>query len=242
LPVRTAEPLIQHVPVQYMPTLALLLLHQPTTGPKKVLLMACEEDDFGDPTLEQVRSEIENLHQVWSTKRPGLVPPPYYIQKQSVPSESGIPLDEWKNFEFIHIACHGVFPAGRPLDAALRLGKEALRASELFGIRLHAKLVSLSACDLGAQAVHDAGVRLQGDEWIGMYLPLFYAGAQTLLVSLWEADSEKAAQFMETLHTALSEGVSPAEAFQSASISQSRKRPTLWANWYLVGYPSRSPS
>jgi len=78
------------------------------------------------------------------------------------------------------------------------------------------------------------------DEWIGLYLPLFYSGAQQLLVSLYDADSETAMKVMVEVHTLLSKGVALASAFGQAikAVIDEGRPPALWANWYLVGLPA----
>jgi CHAT domain-containing protein len=116
------------------------------------------------------------------------------------------------------------------------LGKEALRTSEFFGTRLQATFIILSACALGRQTYRHSDIDLVGDEWVGLYLPLLYAGARALLVSLWDANSQVAARLMKELHLALSQGASPADAFQQALQSTGRDPAPLWANWYLVGF------
>lgn len=236
LPNRHGEPLIDNSPVQYIPTLALLPLQKPVARSSGVLLMGCIKDGFGHNSLEDVQAELDTLNQLWSAKRPGQVTS-RLIPTDGSPVQFGLPPTKWGDFEFLHIACHGEFPEERPLDAALYLGKEALRVSEFFAAPLNAKLVSLSACSLGSQTQHHFGVDLAGDEWLGLYLPLFYAGAQTLLVSLWEANSEQAVPIMKALHTALVQEVSPAEAFQQAIKSVKHDPKPFWANWYLVGFP-----
>ena len=109
--------------------------------------------------------------------------------------------------------------------------------SEFFAARLNAKLVCLSACSLGRQAERSSTLALAGNEWIGLYLPLFYAGAETLLVSLWDANDRVTSTMMEVLHHELSHNAAPADAFQHACLAVSQKRESLWANWYLVGFP-----
>ena len=146
-----------------------------------------------------------------------------------------IGIETWGDCEFIHAACHGQFPAGRPLDAALRLGTDAVRASEFFATSLHAKLVSLSACSLGQQ---ERGGNLVGDEWVGLYAPLFYAGAEKLLVSVWDAYSREAAELMIAVHERLAAGAQPADAFFAAVATIRAKPLPLWANWYLAGIPA----
>ena len=243
LPLPSGERLITRFPVQYLPTLALLPLHLTRSSrsarPPGVMLLGCAQDGFGDGPLDDVPDEIRALEDLWSARRPGLVSASLIPPDGSL-ADAGLPLKGWDAHEYIHVACHGIFPEGQPLDAALRLGQEALRASEFFAIRLNAGLVSLSACALGQQATQTSGMDLRGDEWVGLYLPLFYAGAGTLLVSLWNADSRTAMLFMRALHTALSQGTPPAQAFQKAELSVSRRPAPLWANWYLVGFPEQA--
>jgi CHAT domain-containing protein len=109
----------------------------------------------------------------------------------------------------------------------------------LFSAHLGNARVFLSACSLGRQE-DGFGKPTAGDEWIGLYLPIFYSGAQQLLVSLYDADSETAMRVMVDLHASLSKGLALAAAFQSAikgAIDEGRP-PALWANWYLVGLPT----
>ena len=65
-------------------------------------------------------------------------------------------------------------------------------------------------------------------------------GAQQLLVSLYDADSETAMRVMVDVHTSLSQGNPLTSALQTAlgaAIDEGRP-PALWANWYLVGLPA----
>jgi len=126
-----------------------------------------------------------------------------------------------------------------PFDAALRLGNDAVRSSEFFSARLSNARVFLSACSLGRQE-DGTGKPSAGDEWIGLYLPIFYSGAQQLLVSLYDADSATAVRVMVKMHAALSKGAALASALQSAIVAAINEGfpPALWANWYLVGLPS----
>lgn len=231
--------LFEQQPVQYIPTLALLPLQKQSTDVvhTNVLLIGCEQDNFQDPRLKEVREEINSLKALWESQGSGLVKS-YFVEQNNTPSQIGIPIESWSAADYLHIACHGVFPEDRPFDAALRLGADAVRASDFFRVRLRAKLISLSACALGRQSLKEADIKLQGDEWIGLYLPLFYSGAQVLLVSLWDANSQIATFLMKSLHEELSQGLSPVDAFQLALRQVAKKPQPFWANWYLVGFPS----
>jgi hypothetical protein len=229
---------IDRWPVQYVPTLALLPLRRQGTRPDGVLAVGCVQDKFGGGMLEDVAEEIDNVRKAWSSARPGHVTnailPPSGGSLESI----GVPFERWREFDVIHLACHGVFPDARPFDAALLLGDKQLGGSDIFTFRLHCSLVALSACSLGRSDSEETATDAVVDEWAGLYLPFFYAGADMLLVSLWKADSRTALLFMSALHRALSEGPPPSIAYTKA-VAAVRSRPdSLWANWYLTGIPS----
>jgi CHAT domain-containing protein len=233
--------LIERAAVQYIPTLALLPLGQQRQWPPRVLLMGCEQDSFGGAKLPEVPQEITSLQAIWEAQPQVAVTLCQFAPETRFGGQ--VPeLERWGEFGLLHFACHGVFDPERPLDAALRLGREAVRASELFAVKLNVALASLSACHLGGQTDHHDSIDLVGDEWLGLFIPLLYAGAQTMLVSLWLAMSDEAAAFMQTLHRALSQGSCPAEAFRLAVASVQDNPETHWANWYLAGLPTASLS
>jgi hypothetical protein len=226
---------VKRWPIQYVPTLLMLAFPRRPTRMQKALFLGCPETRFNPVRLREVEAEITTLRDIWTEQRPGTVDSAI-VSPDGSPAQAGFAISEWRKYRILHFCCHGDFPPGRPFDAALLLGADAVRASELFTVSLEASLVALSACDLGRQA--RVIERTSSDEWVGIYLPMFYAGAGELLVSLWEADSETAQRVMECLHLELSKGKSPARALQQAlsSISDSALV-QLWANWYLVGVP-----
>ena len=226
--------LIDLCPVQYIPTLALLQLRR-TERAENILLMGCEQDGLGSPPLKHVPDELDTLYETWSSQTGKARK--FLLASDSSPDACGLPLENWQDFDVLHFACHGEFPEDRPFDAALRLGNDAVRTSEFFGVRLKANLVSLSACALGRQTHKHSGLKLCGDEWIGLYLPLFYAGARCVVASLWDANSQVAALFMNEFHRHLSNGAGLAGAFQQAIMSVAKKPEPFWTNWYLVGFP-----
>jgi CHAT domain-containing protein len=229
----TGKRLIEIAAVQYIPTLALLGLERRQPAHDRVLLLGCERDSFGNVPLDDVPFEIESLRRVWGFQA---------VDRSLAPTARfGADLPEpshWRNFRVLHFACHGKFEPDRPLDARFFLGGEAVRATELFAVRLDADIACFSACDLGAHGEAEDAFDTAGDEWLGLSLPLFYAGARTVMVSVGKAISSEAVRVMEAFHTELAAGKSPADACQSA-LRRVQKRPEgFWANWYLAGLPS----
>jgi hypothetical protein len=238
LPLSEEELVIDRWPVQYVPTLALLPLRRKGRRPDRVLIVGCVQDAFGGGMLEDVAEEVDNVEKVWSTARPGRVTKAILPRTGGSVETVGAPVERWNEFDVLHLACHGVFPDGRPFDAALLLGDQQLGASDIFTLQLRCTVVALSACSLGRSDSDESATDAVVDEWAGLYLPFFYAGADILVVSLWRADSRTAVPFMSALHSALSTGAPPAIAYGKAVASVRSRPDSLWANWYLSGMPS----
>lgn len=219
-------------PVQYIPTMSLLGVAERPSRADKVLLMGCPETPLNPGRLDGVPEEIEDLNKLWEDKLPGKVDH-RVLEPNDSPEQVGLPISRWHEYGVLHFSCHGKFEADNPFDAALFLGEDAVRATELFGVRLRASLAVLSACYLGATSSSTA------DEWIGMYLPLFYAGVGSVLVSLWEADADTAQRIMLRFHLGVAQGEQAAAALSNALAPQPGI-PQLWANWYLVGVPTQN--
>jgi CHAT domain-containing protein len=88
-----------------------------------------------------------------------------------------------------------------------------LRASEIFNLDLNADLVTLSACRTGLGKV------VRGEGMIGLTRAILYAGASSVLVSLWEVNDLAAPVLMKSFYTNLRNGQSVAEALREAKIT-----------------------
>jgi CHAT domain-containing protein len=223
--------------VQYIPSLALLNLVRPQEAASDVLLLGCEQDGFDDPPLPGVPRELEAVAEAWASPQ-ATAATPILLDATELLEDGAPPLADWDRYRVIHLACHGELDPQRPLEGALLLGRSALRMSELFSLRLNAKLVSLSACDLGRLGEGVGGARQAGDEWLGFTMPLLYAGARSILVSLWKAHDGTAARLMPALHAALRDGREPADALRDALATVAGAPEGFWTNWYLVGFPA----
>lgn len=123
----------------------------------------------------------------------------------------------------IHFACHGLVDERRPLDSALVLsppatgggGRESglLQAWEIFeSMRIRADLVTLSACETGL------GTEKGGEGLVGLTRAFQYAGARSVLSSLWEVSDEATSQMMRSFYGHLRRGKSKPEALRLAQI------------------------
>src|ERR1700686_4970123 len=91
----------------------------------------------------------------------------------------------------LHIATHGVYRQDNPMFSGIRLGDGYLNLFDLYQIRLNASLVTLSGCATGMNFV------AAGDDLLGLQPGLFYAGASTLLLSLWAVHDQSTSDLMK---------------------------------------------
>lgn len=135
-----------------------------------------------------------------------------------------------------HLATHAYFAPGSPLDSGIVLADGILTAREILERGLRApEFIILSACQSGL-----AG-SLGGDEMAGLSQALLYAGARSLLVSLWTVNDLSTAYLMSHFYDAWQgQGHDKAIALQSAMAATRQARlewnPTYyWGAFSLVG-------
>lgn len=131
----------------------------------------------------------------------------------------------------IHIATHGRFRQDNPMFSAIRLGDSFLSLFDLYQLQLPVELITLSGCSTGLNVV------AAGDEIIGLARGLLHAGAQSLILSLWDVHDKSTAQFMSSFYERLGKAVSKAEALQTAMLELRASYPHCyqWAPFILVG-------
>ncbi len=140
----------------------------------------------------------------------------------------------------VHIAAHGLFRLDAPNFSHIRLADRQLSAIEVFNLDLPlCSLLTLSACETGQGVV--GGV----DEVIGLGRGFLYAGAASLLPTLWKVDDASSAELMAMFYQALLRGDSKAAALACAqraflarartSIRPYRVHPYFWAAFHLIG-------
>jgi tetratricopeptide (TPR) repeat protein len=132
---------------------------------------------------------------------------------------------------FIHIATHGYFRQDNPMFSSIRLGNSLLSLFDFYQFHFDAELVTLSGCGTGMNVV------IGGDELIGLVRGLLYAGAQTLMVSLWEVHDQSTAEFMRDFYEGYRNSANKANALRNAvlKLKQKHRHPYYWAAFALVG-------
>jgi CHAT domain-containing protein len=156
-------------------------------------------------------------------------------------SEKNAKSPQTKNFRYVHFATHGFANSANPKLSGLLLahgndsGEDGiLHLSEIYNMSLNADLVVLSACETGL------GKIAEGEGLIGLTRGFLYAGAQNLLVSLWQINDAGTAQLMVEFYRNLLDGRSQAEALRAAKLTLRQNRaelapPYYWAPFVLIG-------
>ena len=151
--------------------------------------------------------------------------------------------------DVIHFATHAVASDDQPLYSTLVLAPGAraqedgfLQAYEILRLPLQARLVVLSACETAR------GPLRQGEGLVGLVNAFQYAGADSVLATLWSID-ESAAGLMASFYRAMSGGETASVALQKAKLEQLTRRvhqgdaefslahPFFWAPFLLIGNP-----
>jgi len=149
-----------------------------------------------------------------------------------------------RDARILHFATHGFTDEEFPLESGLALSTPVprseggdngiLQAWEIFeSLRLDADLVTLSACQTGL------GRELAGEGLLGLTWAFQYAGARSVLASLWEVDDASTAELMRRFYGHLGRGLSKAEALRLAQVELLRRpstsAPFFWAAFQLMG-------
>jgi CHAT domain-containing protein len=144
----------------------------------------------------------------------------------------------------VHFASHGLVDSRFPLNSALALtipeapkdGEEngLLQAWEIFDkVRLNADLVVLSACETGL------GKDMGGEGLVGLTRAFQYAGARTVVASLWSVADESTARLMKVFYGYLKAGGAKDEALRAAQITLLQDprtaHPFHWAAFQVIG-------
>jgi len=117
--------------------------------------------------------------------------------------------------------------------SSIRLSDSLLSLFDLYQLRLPAELVTLSGCGTGLNVV------VGGDELLGLVRGLLYAGALSVLVTLWDVNDQSTAEFMKWFYQHLRATPNKALALQRAmrDLRQAYPHPYYWAPFVLVGKP-----
>jgi CHAT domain-containing protein/Tfp pilus assembly protein PilF len=193
--------------------------------------------------LPATRKEVEALGRVFGSRAT------LYLGNEAT-EERAKSIGE--GIRYLHFAGHGLLDERYPLNSALALTIPAmpadgqanglLQAWEIFEqMRIDADLVTLSACESAL------GTEIGGEGLVGLTRAFQYAGARTILASLWSVGDDSTAQLMTRFYGHLKAGTAKDEALRRAQIDLIRggrqaggtagtlTHPYHWAAFQLIG-------
>jgi CHAT domain-containing protein len=132
---------------------------------------------------------------------------------------------------FLHVVAKGEFRRDNPMFSSIRLGDSRLTLLDLYDLDLSAELVTLSGCGIGFDTT------AEGEELMGLERGLLYAGAQAVLLPLWNATRASTRDFMKVFYSCLRSmpDKSSALRFAMQRLRETRAHPFDWASYVLVG-------
>ncbi len=228
---------------------AKLIAGQADAIPDLNLRSAVSRDLFDWKPLPYSRREVDDVARLYPSESARI-----YLGEEAT-EEAAKALD--RSTRIVHFAVHGylddrfplssglafTIPAGFPADRENGL----LQAWEIFEeVRLDADLVVLSACDSAR------GQQLGGEGVLGLTRAFQYAGARSILASLWSIDDQLTSELMRRFYSHLRAGKSKDAALRAAqlelirspiriraedgnSVARDASSPYFWAAFQLIG-------
>ena len=160
-------------------------------------------------------------------------------------SHSGVEGEALSQYRYLHFATHGKVNTSYPglsklflsnYDESGHYTSGTLMLNDIYNLKLNADLVVLSACDTAL------GQEIRGEGLVGFTQGFLYAGARSLIVSLWRVPDRATAELMTRFYRYILDedsALKPAEALQKAQSSMAAERrwsdPYLWAGFIVLG-------
>lgn len=133
----------------------------------------------------------------------------------------------------IHLACHSSFIPDNPMGSFVEFADRCATARDIFQLDLNADLVTLSACETGICTLRF------GDEIMGLTRAFLFAGAKSLVHTLWPVYSISTSKLMVKFYENLLSGQSKLDSLRNAQLellhSHRFNNPFYWAPFVLVG-------
>jgi CHAT domain-containing protein len=120
-------------------------------------------------------------------------------------------------YDWLHFATHAYYDRATGAFTGLIAGSDVIGLEDIREWRLHAKVVTLSACQTGR------GKWYYGDEIAGLTQAFLGAGAHTVVASQWLAHDQHSGELMADMYQKMRSGRSPAAALAEAQRGAHRR-------------------
>jgi CHAT domain-containing protein len=215
-----SEYLIDRFEVSYAPSASILkyCIEKPDLADTPPVLVGVKDDQ-----VPHVEDEIRSIA--------GYVPEAKILLNEAATREAFAAAAAQASF--VHIATHAVFRQDNPMFSGFKLHDGWVTAFDLFSMTCQTNLVTLSGCKSGMSQVTGS------DDLLGLSRGFLYAGARSLMASLWNIDDETTAQLMSQFYDGWRRGKTRFAALSDAmkSVRNNHPNPFYWAPFCLIGKP-----
>jgi len=199
----------------------------------------------GFPELPNTANEVKEIKKI--LKAPDESHP---LQLREAASRSSVfefnKREKLDDYRYVIFSCHGILPGDvdRITQPALVLSlpdpatgtDDFLTMGDVFGLKLNAELVTLSACKTGK------GKAVKGEGVMGLTRAFMYAGTPTISVTLWSVESGSAKTISTGLYENLEKGKDKAQALREVKLQMMQgehgelyRHPFFWAPVVIFG-------
>lgn len=146
-----------------------------------------------------------------------------------------------KNYNIIHLATHAQTDNEIPEYSFLAFapneeGDNLIYVNDLYAMNINADMVTLSACKSGL------GDLKKGEGLLSLSRAFYYAGAKSLVYTLWDINDSSSSEIMENFYKNLSDGVDKDQALRNAKLTflekhkeDNFKHPYYWSSFIISG-------
>lgn len=223
-------PFIEKREVVYAPSISVLLtsLLRPKRGGNPLVIGAPKGGSIADELIIKEALKVSA-----------------YFQTECISGDSATVEAFLKNSQtanIIHIACHAEFDEKQPLNSGIQFVDRIFTARDWLGLKVDVDLVTLSGCSTGLTKSD------QSDDLDGLMRSILFAGASSLLMTLWDVHSEATHDWMREFYR----GISNNDECDLRRKSKAHRQATLfikndagypddpryWAPFILIGSPA----
>jgi CHAT domain-containing protein len=190
---------------------------------------------FNFTSLPYTRAEVDAISALYPKGQRQV-----YLGAQA--REEVVKAERLDQYRYLHFATHGLINEQIPSRSGIVLSligdsKEdgILQMREIMHLKLNADLVTLSACSTAL------GKLVDGEGMIGLTRAFIYAGADSVVVSLWNVNDSATAELMRDFYQNLKRGLPKDDALRQAKLKllnssqPAWRHPYFWAPFVLEG-------
>lgn len=219
--------MVEKYGIRIIPSASVIRYLQNKSVDKKGGILVFGNPDLGNPGYDLIYAQSE-AQEVANTRAESKV----FLRKDATESM----LRKYGgSYNYIHFATHGIFDPAAPLKSALFLAPDTqydgrLTVDKLYSMKLNTNLITLSACETGLSLIAN------GDELVGLARGFLYAGASSIVSSLWKVDDLATSYLMTRFYKNL-DRADKGEALQTAQLETKKvyPHPYYWASFQLTG-------